>query len=328
MVQELSSVGKRLARPDAAPKVTGAAEYGADIKLPGMLAGRILRSPYPHANIVKIDTSKAKKLPGVEAVITFEDVPKLPFTRSVMAEALPPFAFAEEVLDQYIVTDKARYIGDWVAAVAATDVYTAEEALDLIEVEYEQLPAVFDPFEAMKPGAPVIHGGKERNIAATIPHAFNCGDVEKAFKESDYVVEFSGQNSKQKHCHLEPDVALAHWDPDGRLTIISPCQNAHLAKKALARRVFGIKESRIRWITPAVGGGFGARLSFGVEPVCAMLAKAAGKPVKVVVTREEDFAGWNSRTEQRQTMKLSCPVWHYNRHTGQDNFRCRCLFLT
>ena len=304
MVQELSSVGKRLPRPDAAPKVTGAAEYGADIKLPGMLAGRILRSPYPHAKIVKIDTSKAKKLPGVEAVITFEDVPKLPFTRSVMAEALPPFAFADEVLDQYIVTDKARYIGDWVAAVAATDVYTAEEALDLIEVEYEQLPAVFDPFEAMKPGAPVIHGGKERNIAATISHAFNCGDVEKAFKESDYVVEFSGQNSKQKHCHLEPDVAMAYWDTDGRVTVWSPCQNAHLAKKTLAKRVFGIREGKVRWITPAVGGGFGARLSFGVEPVCAMLAKAAGKPVKVVVTREEDFAGWNSRTEQHQIMKM------------------------
>ena len=304
MVQELSSVGKRLARPDAAPKVTGVAEYGADIKLPGMLAGRILRSPYPHAKIVKIDTSKAKKLPGVEAVITFEDVPKLPFTRSVMAEALPPFAFAGEVLDQYIVTDKARYIGDWVAAVAATDVYTAEEALDLIEVEYEQLPAVFDPVEAMKPGAPVIHGGKERNIVATITHAFNCGDVEKAFKESDYVVEFSGQNSKQKHCHLEPDVTVAYWDTSGRVTVWSPCQNAHLAKKALAKRVFGIREDQVRWITPAVGGGFGARLSFGVEPVCAMLAKAAGKPVKVVVTREEDFAGWNSRTEQHQTMKM------------------------
>ena len=304
MVQELSSVGKRLPRPDTAPKVTGAAEYGADIQLPGMLAGRILRSPYPHAKIVKIDTSKAKKLPGVEAVITFEDVPKLPFTRSVMAEALPPFAFAGEVLDQYIVTDKARYVGDWVAAVAATDVYTAEEALDLIEVEYEQLPAVFDPVEAMKPGAPVIHEGKERNIASTINHAFNCGDVEKAFKESDYVVEFTGQNSKHKHCHLEPDVAVAYWDADGRVTVWSPCENPHLAKKALAKRVFGIGEGHVRWITPAVGGGFGARLSFGVEPVCAMLAKVTGKPVKVAVTREEDFAGWNSRTEQRQTIKM------------------------
>jgi len=304
MAQELRSVGKRLPRPDAAPKVTGAAQYGADIKLPGMLAGRILSSPYPHAKIVRIDTSRAKKLPGVEAIITFQDVPKSPFTRSAMAEALPLNVYKDEVLDQYIMEDKARYVGDWIAAVAAIDIPTAEKALGLIYVEYEQLPAVFDPVEAMKPGAPVIHEGKERNIAATISHAFNCGNVGKAFKESDYVVEFSGQSSKQKQCQLEPEVAVAYWDTDGRLTVWSPCQNPHLAKKAFARRIFGIGEGDIRWITPTVGGGFGARLSLGVEPVCAMLSKVTGKPVKVEVTREEDFAGWNSRTEQRQTIKM------------------------
>jgi len=304
MVQELSCVGKRLARPDVANKVTGAAQYSADIELPGMLAGRVLHSSYPHARILTIDTSAAKKLPGVKAVITFEDVPKMLFTRSVMAEALPPFAYEGEVLDQYILSDKARYVGDWIAAVAATDVYIAEEALDLIKVEYEQLPGVYDPLEAMKPGAPTIHDGKENNIAATITHAFNCGDVEKAFKESAYVAEFSGRNSKQKHCHLEPDIAIASWDADGRLTMVSQCQNAHLAKKAFAKRIFGMKERDIRWITPPVGGGFGARLSFAAEPVAAMLARITGKPVKVVVTREEDFAGWNSRTEQHQSIKI------------------------
>ena len=103
---------------------------------------------------------------------------------------------------------------------------------------------------------------------------------------------------------MEPDVAIASWDAQGRLTVWSPCQNAHLAKKAMGRRVFDIGEGDVRWITPAVGGGFGARLSFGVEPVAAMLAKVAGKPVKVVVTREEDFNGWNSRTEQRQTIRI------------------------
>jgi len=267
MMHELMSVGKRLPRPDAVPKVTGAAEFGADIKVPGMLAGRILRSPYPHAKIVRIDTSRATILPGVEAIITFQDVPKSPFTRSAMAEALPPGAYKDEVLDQYIITDKARYVGDWVAAVAAIDVSTAEKALDLIDVEYKQLPAVFDPVEAMKAGAPIIHDGKERNIAAIVHYPFNCGDVETALKESDYVVEFSGQNSKQKPCQLEPEVALAYWDTNGRLTVWSPCQNAHLAKKAFARRIFNIGEGCIRWITPTVGGGFGARLSFGVEPV-------------------------------------------------------------
>jgi len=304
MVQKFSSVGKRLPRPDAASKVMGAAQYGADVSLPGMLIGRILRSPYPHAKIVKIDTSKAKKLAGVEAIITFEDVPKLPFTRSVMAEGFPAVAYEGENLDQYILSDKARYMGDWIAAVAAVDNYVAEEALDLIEVEYQPLPAVFDPEEAMKPGAPLVHEGYENNIAGKIEHPFSCGDVEKAFKESDYVVEFSGQNSRQKQAHLELDVAVAQWDTQGRVTIWSPCQNPHLAKKALARRVFDIGEGAVRWITPTVGGGFGARMSFGVEPVCAMLAKVTGKPVKVVVTREEDFAGWNSRTEQRQTIKI------------------------
>jgi len=304
MVQELTSVGKRLPRPDGPSKVTGEARYGADITLPGMLIGRILRSPYPHARIRKIDTSKAKALAGVEAVIGFEDVPKRPFTRSVMAEGFPAIAYQGENQDQFILSDKARYIGDWIAAVAAVDTYTAEQALDLIEVDYEQLPAVFDPEEAMKPGAPAIHEGYENNIAGTIEHPFSCGDVEKAFRESDIVVEFSGRNSRQKQAHLELDVAVAQWDTQGRVTIWSPCQNPHLAKKALARRVLGIGEGNIRWITTTVGGAFGARMSFCVEPVCAMLAKVTGKPVKVLVTREEDFAGWNSRTEQRQTIKI------------------------
>jgi xanthine dehydrogenase molybdenum-binding subunit len=304
MEQELSIVGKRLPRADAPPRATGAMQFSVDMTVPGMLTGRILHSPYPHARIKKIDTSQAKEVPGVEAVITYQDVPKMPFTRSAMAEALPSFAYEGEVLDQYIISDKARYIGDWIAAVAAVDVYTAEQALDLIEVEYEQLPAVFDPFEAMKPGAPVIHEGKKKNIAGTISHAFNCGDVDKAFKESDFVVEFSGKNSRQKHCHLEPDSAIAFWDTNGRLTVISPCQNAHLAKKAFARRIFDMREGDIRWITPAVGGGFGARLAFGVEPLAAFLAKVACKPVKVITTREEDFAGWAARTEQYQTMRI------------------------
>lgn len=304
MAEELSYVGKRLVRPDSAAKATGAAIYGADLVLPGMLMGRILMSPYAHANIVKIDTTKAKALPGVEAVITHEDVPKYSFTRSVMAEALPPMLYEGENQDQFILSDKARYVGDWIAAVAAVDIYTAEIALDLIEVEYEELPAVFDPEDALKESAPVIHDRWKDNVAGYIEHEFSRGDVEKAFKESDYVVEFTGRNSRQKQAQMEPDVAVARWDVDGRVTVWSPCQNMHLAKKALAQRVFGIGEGQVRWITTTVGGGFGARMNFNVEPLAAMLAKVTGKPVKVLVTREEDFNGWNSRTEQRQTIKM------------------------
>ena len=304
MADIFSCVGKSLSRPDVAAKATGTAVYGADLTLPGMLIGRILTSPHAHAKVVSIDTSAAKALPGVKAVITHEDVPKRGFTRSVMAEGLPPFAYEGENQDQYILSDKARYIGDWIAAVAAVDVYTAERALDLIEVEYEKLPAVFDPEEALKPGAPVVHQGWQDNIAGVIDHPFSRGDVEQALAESDHVVEFSGRNSRQKQAHMEPDVAVARWDERGRLTVWSPCQNAHLAKKTMAQRVFGIPEGDVRWITTTVGGGFGARLSFGVEPVAAFLAKVSGRPVKVLVTREEDFNGWNSRTEQRQTIRM------------------------
>ncbi|MCL5735091.1 MAG: molybdopterin-dependent oxidoreductase [Actinobacteria bacterium] len=301
---EFSCVGKPLPRPDVAAKATGAAVYGADLVLPGMLTGRILTSPYAHAKILSIDTSKAKALAGVAAVITHEDVPKLRFTRSVMAEGLPPFAYEGENQDQFILSDKARYVGDWIAAVAAVDTYTAEKALDLIEVEYEQLPAVFDPEEALKPGSPIIHEGWPGNVAGVIDHPFSRGDLDKALADSDYVVEFRGRNSRQKQAHLEPDVAVARWEPDGRLTVWSPNQNAHLAKKTMAQRILGINEGDIRWITTTVGGGFGARLSFGVEPVAVLLAKITGKPVKVFVTREEDFSGWSSRTEQRQTIRM------------------------
>lgn len=304
MAEAFSWIGRSPQRPDVLDKVTGKAIYGEDIKLPGMLSGRILFSPHAHANIVKIDTSKAKALPGVAAVITYDDVPKRRFTRSVMAEALPPFAIGGENQDQYVISEKARYVGDWVAAVAAVDVYTAEKALDLIEVEYEVLPAVFDPEEALKPGAPVIHEDWPDNVAGVIEHPFNRGDIEQALAESDVVVEFAGKTSRQKQAHLEPDVAVASWGDDGRLTIWSPNQNAHLAKRSLGRKIFGLDEGDVRWITTVVGGGFGARLSLCVEPVAAMLAKVAGKPVKVTVTREEDFSGWSSRTEQRQKIRI------------------------
>ena len=303
---EFTTIGKNKTKPDALSKVTGSCIYTEDTVLPGMLEGRILRSTRPHAEIVRIDTTKARALPGVFAVLTHDDCPKDKWTRSSMAEALPAAAFeGEAVLDQYILSEKSRYIGDWIGAVAATDVYTAEKALELIEVEYKDLPFVVNPYEARKPGAPVIHEDKTQNIAQAMDHEFNCGDVEKAFSESDYVVEFAGKSSRQKHCQLEPDVAIADWQKGGRLTMISTTQGPHLCKKAFARRVFlELKEGDIRWITPYLGGGFGGRLAFNVEPVAALLSKVTSKPVRVTTTREEDFAGWGARTEQYQTMKL------------------------
>ena len=303
MKHEFAIVGQRIPRPDAPAKTMGIAEYTADIKLAGMLVGRVLRSPYPHANIKNIDTSRAKQLPGVVGVITFADVPKTLFNRSSMAAAFPPPILAGEVQDEYILSDKARFVGDWIAAVAATDIYTAEKALDLIDVEYEILPAVFNPAEAMQPGAPIIHAGKERNIAANIEYPFNCGDVEKGFQEADYIVEGSFSTSSQKMCQLEPDAAVACWHPGGRVTVWSPNENPHLAKRVFAKAL-NIPDGLVRWITPAVGGGFGGRLSFGVEFISAALAKVVGKPVRVECTREEDFVGHDSRTAEYQTMKM------------------------
>lgn len=305
MSERLSYVGKRLPRPDIAAKVTGQAKYTEDLAIPGLLQGRILGSPHPHARIRSIDTGKAKALPGVVAVITHADVPKQKFTRSTLAEALPDFAYAGERLDQTILTDRARHIGDWVAAIAAEDIYTAEKALALIEVEYQPLPPVFDPFAALQPGAPQIHDDAPGNVAQRMEFPFNAGDAAQALAEADAVAEFSGVSSRQKHIHLETDVAVAWFDADGRLTVISPSQGPHLAKRQVSRRIFrDIEEGNIHWISPAIGGGFGARLALGVEPVAIALARAAGRPVRVTTTREEDFSGYSSRTDHHQTIRL------------------------
>lgn len=299
-------IGRRLPRPDTASKVTGEAKYTEDFVVAGMLEGRILGSSQPHAAIRNIDTTRAAALPGVVAVITHKDVPRARFTRSTMAEALPEVAYAGERQDQYILSDKARAIGDWIAAVAAEDIYTAEKALELIEVDYESLPAVFDPFAALQAQAPRIHDDAPNNIAFESDFRFNRGDVEAAFGKADAVVEFSGVNSRQKHLHLETDAAVAWWDSNRRLTIISPAQSPHLAKKHLAKRIFpGLEEGDIRWITPAVGGSFGARMALGVEPVAVLLARLTGRPVRVTTTREEDFSGYSSRTDQHQTIRIA-----------------------
>lgn len=305
-MNDFAYVGKRMTKPDIYGKVTGEAKYTDDLVIPGMVEGRILCSPIAHARIKRIDTSKARALPGVLCVLTHEDCPKSRFSRSTMAEALPEFAFTGERQDQYILTDKVRYVGDWVAAVAAEDIYTAERALELIEVEYEPLPMVLDPFEALKPGAPVVHEDCPNNVAFEMGHPFNCGDVDKAFAEAFAVAEFSGVNSRQKHLHLETDIAIASFESDGRLVIHSPSQGPHLAKKHLTKRVFpDLDDGDIRWISPAIGGGFGARLALGVEPAAVLLARACRRPVRVTTTREEDFQGYSSRTDQHQTIRVA-----------------------
>jgi len=286
-MEELSVVGKRLPRVDAIEKATGEAKYTVDIKLPGMLYGKVLRSPHPHARILKIDTSKARRLPGVRAVITAEDTPKIKFGH----EGLGP-----DFEDQLPLADeKVRYIGDEVAAVAAVDNDTAEEALGLIEVDYEELPAVFDQEEAMKPGAPLIHEGVELNIAATLK--FEEGDVEKGFKEADHIFEDRFTTQAQHHCCMEPHNTVAQFDRSGNLTVWSSTQSTFFLRRGLAR-VFAIPLGKVRVREVKVGGGFGGKCDFDVGSeacISAFLSKKSGNPVKLELTRKEDFIATRTR---------------------------------
>ena len=302
MDEELLIVGKRMRPPDAVEKATGSAKYAADIKLPEMLIGRVLRCPYPHAKILRINKSKAKILPGVKAVISLEDVPKTLYTCSF--RDLPMAASgALEKPDQHILADKGRYWGDAVAAVAAVDEKTAEEALGLIEIEYEELHFVIDPEEAMKPGAPKVHDYAQNNIVTHMDYPFTSSEIEKSFSECDCIVEGIFSCSKQLHCILEPQTCIARFDHNGRVTIWTPNQLAHLARRELAH-IFNMPAGMIRVINPFVGGSFGSRLSIYGEPICIALAMKTGKPVKLEYSMEENFTTLETRVPLKYSIKM------------------------
>jgi len=301
-------VGKATPRVTAALEVSGAAKYAPDIKLPGMLHAKILRSPYAHAIIKKIDTSKAEKLPGVMAVITHKDVPRIAYT----GEGGPPsISFTGEAgkpeesfpRDEYILDNKVRHVGDKVAAVAAVDEDTAEEALELIDVEYEELPAVFDPEEAMKPGAPKVHKS-EKNIAAHILNEW--GDIEKGFREADYIFEGRYVTPRQAHAALEPHGCVADYNQySGELTVWTTTQIPFVNQRILSE-LLNIPMNRIRIIKTFTGGGFGGKDEILLEPICAVLSMKTGNPVKLVLTREEVFIG--SRTRHPSVIYLKTGV--------------------
>ncbi len=275
-MKEYSVIGKRLPRTDASLQVTGQSKYAGDMVLPGMLFGKILKSPYPHANILSINTSKAEALPGVKAVITGKDTLGLKY--SILRGTADK---------QLLAVDKVRYIGDEVAAVAAIDEDIAEEALDLIEVEYEELPAVFDADEAMKEGAPRIHDHAERNIC--LQRFWNFGDVEKGFRESDYIREDRFTTQVVVHGFIEPHACLANYDSSGRLTIWASCQAPFLLRRDLSR-LLGKPFTKIRVIKPPVGAGFGGKTDcFGLYLCAALLSEKTGRPVKIVYTKTEEF---------------------------------------
>jgi putative selenate reductase molybdopterin-binding subunit len=270
-----SVIGKRVPQVDAVEKATGEARYLPDIKLPGMLYGKILRSPIPHARILHIDTEKAERFKGVRAVLTARDTPMIPFCIiPQLANKLP------------LAIEKVRFIGDEVAAVAAADEDVAEEALDLIAVDYEELPAVFDPLEAMKPGSPKIHD-EENNIAAHIVREF--GNIETGFKGAQHIFEDQFALPGVTHCCLETRGCLASVSHSGRVTVWSTTQSSHTLRPRLAQAL-GIPVGNVRVILAKMGGGFGSRLDMdSIDPVAVFLSKKTGKPVRIINTRDEEF---------------------------------------
>jgi len=299
---EPSVVGKSIPRLDGKAKATGEAVYTADIKLPRMLHGKILRSAYPHANILRIDATEALKLPGVEAVVTAKD--------------LPDIRYGEFLHDQRaFAADKVRCIGEPIGAVAAIDEATAEKALDLIKVDYEPLPEVFDMEEALRPGAPLIHEGVESyhsvyeiirygNVACHVK--VNRGDVERAFKEADFVFEDRFTTPSVHNGYIEPHAAVAQVDRSGNITVWSSNQSVFTVRHLLAD-IFRLPFAKVRVIAPKVGGGFGGKLcDVLLEPSCIALSQKAGRPVKIVMTREEEFISSNPRHASIVEIKTGC----------------------
>jgi 4-hydroxybenzoyl-CoA reductase subunit alpha len=288
---EFTSVGVSIPRIDACDKVTGRAVYTADIHLPNMVYGKILGSPFAHARIKRIDTSKAAALDGVLAVITGKDVPDTMY-------GVSPARYDEYVLAK----DTVRHVGDEVAAVAAVDEKTAEKAISLIEVEYQELPAVLDPFEAVKNGAPLLHDRYKNNINTHVGQ--NFGDVDKAFAKSHYVREetFTGNHIYQSP--LEPHAAIATWEHDGTLVLYTSTQVPHYVQYMMAH-VFHMPLGKIRVIRPVVGGGFGGKAETTPLDLCAtILSKKLGRPVKMIYSREEMFHHGRGRHKQHMKFKL------------------------
>lgn len=279
-MKEYSIVGKRIARVDGAEKVSGEAKFTVDIELPRMLHGKILRSPHPHARILNIDVSKARKLPGVKTILTGKDTASIKFGLGDPT-VYPP--------DEYpLAHGKVRYVGDEVAAVAAIDKDIAEEALELIRVDYEELPAVFDPEEAIKPDAPRIHDHSTNNVSATT--SVTVGDVEQGFRESYHIQEDRFEaRFRAAHAPMEPHAIVASFDSAGKLNVWVSCMGVFL-KRFLLATTLGIPEGDIRIRKTYVGGAFGGKISLRPFEVCAvLLAKETGRPVKIVLTREEEF---------------------------------------
>ena len=283
-MSEFSVVGKSAIRPDAYDKVTGGRGFPVNVVMPGMLHGKLLRSPYAHARIRGIDASEAARLPGVKAILLPQDVPQRKFCPVYFVPTLAK----SMVQDMVLMSDTVRFVGQPVAAVAATSVDIAEAALQLIDVEYDELPAVFDPERALQPGAPQLHAHAPNNIAKN--PSFSVGDLEAGFKAADRIFEGVYQTQRVHTCYMEPRVCVVGSDTQGNLTVHSSMQHMFGLREKLAF-ILEMPESKVKVVKPPyIGGGFGGKLDVGyIEPLAALLSLRTGKPVRIEHTRAEDF---------------------------------------
>ncbi len=289
----MSIIGQSIGMLDGDDRVTGKVNYVLNFEVPGMLVGRILRSSFAHALVTAVDGSRAEQLSGVAAVLTRADFAPQSLSKGV---------YGRVFRDQRVVaTEKVRFVGEPLAAVAAVDEDTADEALSLIKVEYEELPAVFDEQEALKPGSPLVHDprpqldpafssliGKLSDTSNICSHfKLRHGDVERGFAEADFVFEDTFRSPAVQHVPLEPHVTVAHY-ANGKLTIWTSTQMPHSIRAQMAS-LFNLPLTRVRVITHTLGGGFGSKGSLRLEPITSFLALKANRPVKITLRREEEF---------------------------------------
>ena len=294
--QQYTIVGTRPIRHDGVDKVTGRAQYGADLQMAGLLYGHILRSPHAHARIRRIDTSKAEKFPGVKAVITAADFPPTPERLVDLGEGDTPLSYAR---GNVLAGNKALYKGHAIAAIAATSVHIAEEAAGLIEIDYEVLPAVLTAPEAMQEGASILHEdlktkefgeqtGRVSNVAEHFRHTM--GDIGAGFAEANVVIEREFNTATVHQGYIEPHPATALWNNDGRILVWCSTQGAFVVRDVTAC-LLDIPVSRVKVTPMEIGGGFGGKIPVYIEPVAALLSKKTGKPVKIVMPRKDVFEG-------------------------------------